>query len=86
MADIIPFQGLIYNSKKIGDLSSVTAPPYDVISRKAAPEYLKRSPYNIIRLELGDLSSRRDPYRDCASYLRKWEQKEILILEEKPAY
>ena len=86
MADILPFRGLIYNSKKVGDLSSVTAPPYDVISRKAAPGYFKKHPYNVIRLELGDPSLGPDRYRRCASYFRKWEQKGILIPEEEPAY
>jgi hypothetical protein len=32
MAIVIPFRGISYNPEKIHDLSTVTTPPYDVIS------------------------------------------------------
>src|ERR1044071_841950 len=31
MAEIAPFRGLLYNAKKIGELSRVVAPPYNVV-------------------------------------------------------
>lgn len=32
MAVIAPFRGILYNPGKVGDMSKVVAPPYDVIS------------------------------------------------------
>jgi uncharacterized protein (DUF1015 family) len=86
MAEILPFRGLVYNLKKVGDLSSVTAPPYDVISEKAKPKYYARHPYNVIRLELGDESSGQERYRLCAQYLDDWERRGIFIREREPAF
>jgi uncharacterized protein (DUF1015 family) len=86
MADILPFRGLIYDLTKVGDLSLVTAPPYDVISEKAMPQYYARHPYNVIRLELGDPSSGQDRYRLCSRYFSDWEKKGILIREREPAF
>lgn len=86
MADVLPFRGLIYDLKKVGDLSSVTTPPYDVISQKAKPKYFAKHPYNIIRLELGDESLGQDRYRLCARYFNDWEKRKILIREKEPAF
>lgn len=86
MAEILPFRGLIYDLKKVGDLSSVTAPPYDVISEKAKPKYYARHPYNVIRLELGDEFSGQERYRLCAQYLDDWERRGIFIREREPAF
>jgi len=53
MADIIPFKGIRYNKDKVGALSDVMAPPYDVISPAQQDEFYKRSPYNVVRLDFG---------------------------------
>jgi uncharacterized protein (DUF1015 family) len=86
MADVIPFRGLIYDLKKVGDLSLVTAPPYDVISEKAMPKYYAKHPYNVIRLELGDDAPGQDRYHLCNKYLNDWGKKGILIREKEPAF
>ena len=86
MAEILPFCGLIYDLKKVGDLSLVTAPPYDVISEKARPKYYARHPYNVIRLELGDGSSGEERYRLCSQYFGDWIKLGILIREREPAF
>lgn len=86
MADILPFRGLIYDVTKVGDLSLVTAPPYDVISEKALPKYYARHPYNVIRLELGEPSSGQDRYHLCGQYFTTWEKEGVLIREREPAF
>jgi len=86
MADIIPFRGLIYNLDKVGNLSQVTAPPYDVISEKAKPELYAKHPYNVVRLDLGDGSSNEGRYRLCAQYIDDWGKDGILIREKEPAF
>src|SRR5712691_7625162 len=53
MADVQPLQGIRYSRDTVGDLAQVVTPPYDVISEEDQARYYARSPYNIIRLELG---------------------------------
>ena len=53
MAEVRPLRALRYAPEKVGDLSLVVTPPYDVISPQAQIGYYERSPYNVIRLELG---------------------------------
>ena len=52
MADIKAFRALRYDLAKAGDISELTCAPYDIISEEQRLEYLRRNPYNIIRLEL----------------------------------
>jgi len=49
-----PFSALRY-SAKAGELGSLVAPPYDVISPEARLEYLARNPFNVVHLTLPDL-------------------------------
>ena len=53
MPEIKPFRALRYNSQKIKDVSSVLAPPYDVISKSRQDALYQKNPYNAVRLELG---------------------------------
>lgn len=90
MVDVRPFRGLRYNPERIGDLSAVISPPYDVISPEEQSYYYQRSPYNIIRLEAGLEHSGdapgRDKYTRAASTLKKWLGEGILVQEERPAF
>lgn len=90
MADIQPFRGLRYNPERIGDLSTVISPPYDVISTKEQLRYHRQSPYNMIRLELGEQraedSNQDDKYTRAARSLEDWLRDGILIQEERPAF
>jgi len=52
MADVNPFRGLRYDLGQVGDLSDVTAPPYDVISPQQQKELYELHPCNVIRLIL----------------------------------
>jgi uncharacterized protein (DUF1015 family) len=89
MALIAPFKGLTYNFRKMGDLSKLMAPPYDVISEKEQEEYYRTHPNNVIRLILGrkkrgdsDLDNR---YTRAADYLRRWESEDILVRADYPS-
>ena len=55
---IEPFRALLYNQERVGNLSEVVAPPYDLIDADRQDELYNRSPYNIVRLELGRESDR----------------------------
>src|SRR5881409_849554 len=53
MAEIIPFRGVLYDPAKVGDVTAVVSPPYDVIGRAEQAALYDRHPCNIVRLELG---------------------------------
>lgn len=89
MVDIQPFRGLRYNLELIKDLSLTISPPYDVISPEEQRLYYDKSPYNIVRLELGeDLpqdSAQNNRYTRAAAIFRDWLDKGILVKESRPA-
>jgi uncharacterized protein (DUF1015 family) len=83
MVEIKPFKGYRYD---VEDLSKVICPPYDVISRDHQKGLLAVSPYNFVRLILGD-----DPYvEECKRDLgrithlfQEWIDEGILRKEDR---
>lgn len=82
MAKSIPFRGILYNQKKIGNLEDIVAPPYDVISKDHQEKLYQKNDYNVVRLILGkihendnDLNNR---YTRSARDLKDWLKKGIL--------
>lgn len=82
MTRISPFRGLLYNQKKIRDLSKVIAPPYDIITREEQERLYKRSPHNVVRLIL---SQEPDPYESVARLFAEWQAEGILLRDAEPA-
>src|SRR5215213_8407199 len=85
MADLAPFRGVRYRGEPPGDLSTVIAPPYDVISPAQQDALYDRSPHNVIRLEYG-----REPppvrYDTAAAALAQWRADNgPLMVEQQPA-
>src|SRR6059058_4511323 len=83
MADIRAFRGHRYDLGRVGALSDVVAPPYDVIDPALQRQLYDRSPYNVIRLELnreepGDTES-SNRYTRAAAFLRDWQRDDVLI-------
>ena len=87
MAEIRPFRALRYDLEKAGEISGdfpteislLTCPPYDIISASERRSYLAQNPYNIIRLELPEASSRSEnPYEQAGETLREWLRDGIL--------
>src|SRR5580692_6666046 len=89
MADVHPFRGWRYDLGQVGDLSDVTAPPYDVISPDQQRDLYERHPCNVIRLILNrDEPGDTDPqirYQRAAKFLRHWQSEGILIQEHEDA-
>ncbi len=52
MADVRAFRAYRYDLGRVGNLSDVIAPPYDVIDNPLQEALYRRSPYNVIRLIL----------------------------------
>ena len=89
MARIKPFRGIRYNPERIADMANVVCPPYDIISENEQAAYYDRSPYNIIRMELGQPHPEDDDtdnrHTRAGTYLRSWLNEGILIQEDQPA-
>src|SRR5271166_5566411 len=79
---IEPLGPLLYNRERVGDLSKVVAPPYDLIDAARQDELYGRSPYNVVRLELG---READRYAASAATLTKWRTDDILRVAPRPA-
>jgi len=76
MADIRAFRGFRYDLGKVGALSDVVCPPYDVIDPALQQVLLDKSPFNSIRLELtpelpGD-DEQENKYVRAARTLKEW--------------
>ncbi len=89
MPDIRPFRGVRYDLARVGALSDVVAPPYDVIGRELQEQLYHASPYNIIRLELnreepGDAPG-ADRYARAAKHLKDWTRSGILAEDPHPS-
>ena len=89
MAEIAPFRGLRYHTEKPEELAGVVIPPYDVISPEEQELFYHVSPYNMIRLELGNTTSEdngtNNPHTRAAKYLLDWQQAGVLVRDEQPA-
>jgi uncharacterized protein (DUF1015 family) len=80
MADVRPFRGFRYDLGKVGSLSDVVAPPYDVIDAALQQTLHDLSPANAIRVELtqDDPSGLVDKYTLAARTLNGWMHDDIL--------
>jgi uncharacterized protein (DUF1015 family) len=83
MADVQAFRGYRYDLGRVGNLSDVIAPPYDVIDASLQQSLYDRSPHNVIRLILnretpGDTET-DNRYTRAAQSLRDWQQDGVLV-------
>jgi uncharacterized protein (DUF1015 family) len=83
MADIRAFRAFRYDLGRVGALSDVIAPPYDVIDPALQQTLYDRSPYNVIRLELNKEepsdTETENRYTRAARFLRDWQREDILV-------
>ena len=88
MADIQPFHGVLYNTQRVNP-SDVLTQPYDKITPEMREKYLKRSPYNLVQIELGKEepgdSSQKNKYTRAADLYRAWRTDGILRQSAQPA-
>ncbi|HUJ90189.1 MAG TPA: DUF1015 domain-containing protein [Syntrophorhabdales bacterium] len=76
---IRPFKGLIYNRRKIDDISRCVCPPYDIIPDPRV--YYQRSAFNAVRLELPLATPSTTEYDEAARTLEAWLREEILTVD-----
>ncbi len=88
MADILPVKGILFNPAR-SNPSTVTAPPYDIVSSEYKSELYRRDPHNIIRIDFGkdrdDDNEHENRYTRAAGYLESWLDDQILIHDDVPA-
>ena len=86
---IRPFRSLIYNRNKVRDISSVVAPPYDIIPPKMQESLYRRHPYNIVRLILGKVKKEDDVtnnrYTRARKFFKSWLENDILVPVKAPS-
>jgi uncharacterized protein (DUF1015 family) len=83
MADVQPLQALHYDLSRVGGLQPVAAPPYDVIDAAQRAELVRRSPYNVVEVDLPQNGG--DPYAHAAEVLRGWTADGIVVRDDQPA-
>lgn len=90
MPEIRPFKGILYNKKKVKDLSRVVAPPYDIIPPKMQEELYKRHPKNIVRLILGRIEktdgASDNRYIRARLNLEDWLRSDVMLQDRKEAF
>jgi len=90
MAEVIPFNGILYNPRRISNLADVATPPYDVISKDEQLNFHLKHPQNIIRLILGNETENDDEknnrYTRAAGFFNEWISEDILIRDVTPAF
>jgi len=87
VARIYPFQPLRY-SAKAGPLDRLVTQPYDKISPVMQARYLSLSPYNLVRVILGerrpDDTETHNVYTRAAACLNDWIASGILVRDAEP--
>src|SRR5438128_1224024 len=76
MADISPFRAFRYDLGRVGALSEVVAPPYDVIDPALQEKLYAKSPNNVVRIDLGKGepadNEQENRYTRAARLLKDW--------------
>ncbi|MFN3820826.1 MAG: DUF1015 domain-containing protein [bacterium] len=89
MAKIASFRGYRFNRSIVGDLNQVVTQPYDKIDDELRDEYLKRSPYNIVRITKNPPTPtdtpNDNPYTRASTFLNRWIEDGVLLREPGPS-
>lgn len=88
MARLYPFRALRYDTDRVR-MADVVTQPYDKITPEMQARYYAKSPYNLIRLVLGERNDSDDEhnnvYTRAAATYHGWRETGILREEAEPA-
>ncbi|MCG3148350.1 MAG: hypothetical protein PCFJNLEI_01793 [Verrucomicrobiae bacterium] len=88
MAEIQPFHGVLYNTARVNPADVLTQ-PYDKITPEMREAYLKRSPYNLVQIELGKEqpgdNDTTNKYSRARDLYQQWLKDGVLRRSNKPA-
>ncbi len=89
MARIFPFQPYRY-APSAGALDTLVTQPYDKISPEMQKRYLSLSPYNLVRLILGERypsdNESNNVYTRAAQHLNEWIGHGVLAQDQEPGF
>jgi uncharacterized protein (DUF1015 family) len=90
MPEIQAFRGIRYNLGRVGALSDVVTPPYDVIGAELQDHFYKLHPNSFIRIDLnkmepGDDDEANNRYTRAAKIYKQWRDEGVLTTEADPA-
>jgi uncharacterized protein (DUF1015 family) len=88
MAHIEPFRGFRYDPAQVA-LTQVATQPYDKITPEMQASYYQASPYNLVRIILGQRSPTDTPADNCytraAAFFHEWRRQGVLRQDPEPA-
>lgn len=89
MAHIQPFKAILYDQTRLGDLTDVLAPPYDVISPADQEALYRRHPNNIVRIDFGKQgptdTEADNRYTRARNSLDSWLREGVLKRDGRPS-
>ena len=87
VVDFRPFRAVRYTAAA-GPLAELICPPFDVISPEQERALISRSPYNMVNLELTEVSGvgPAERYARAADAYERWQASGILARDAAPAY
>ncbi len=87
---IKPFNGIVFNPEKIGNMDDVLTPPYDIIDEKMQDDFYNRHDYNFVKIDYGKKfdtdNEENNVYSRARDYFNDWLEKEVLIKHPKAAF
>jgi uncharacterized protein (DUF1015 family) len=90
MPEIQAFRGVRYNLGRVGSLSDVVTPPYDVIGPELQEHFYKLHPNSFIRIDLNrvepsDDDEKNNRYTRAAKFYKDWREQGVFLTEADPA-
>jgi uncharacterized protein (DUF1015 family) len=89
MPKIQPIPAISFSAPATGDLSTLIAPPYDVLDEKSKAALLAKNPHNIVAVDLPHLPAKTvgpdSTYNSAGDLYRAWLAQGILKKASKPA-
>ena len=90
MSTVKPFKAIRYNKEKVKDLSSVVAPPYDVIPEKMQDELYRKDPHNVVRLILNKITPgdtvEDNRYTRSKKFFDSWLDENVLMRDDADSF
>ena len=86
MVDIKPLRGLKYNTDKIGNISEVLAPPYDIITAVQNEKLKNSNAFNFSFLTLPLETGQKNKYENANDIFTRWINEGILVFENKECF
>jgi uncharacterized protein (DUF1015 family) len=83
MAEIRPLRAIRYEPEAVGSLDAVAAPPYDVIDGEMRAALVRKSPFNVVEIDLPVAEDGGDPYLHAQTTYEHWLQQGILVRERE---